>query len=324
MHKVDTLIIGGGITGLSAASFLKKDHNYLVLEGSSELGGYCKTTIRNGFTWDYSGHFFHFRNTDIKDYMMSRMECDVVEVKKITDIDFNGHIIDFPFQYNVHQLPKKDFIECLKDMYHLPAPDTSSFKSFVSSTSGKAIAEKFLIPYNEKLYACDLDKLDAGAMGRFFPKPINFDTLMEKITTKDTYESYNGTFIYPVEGSYEFIRSFPLAISSMPVSFDASSLLKLSVSMSYIRYIVIKPPKNPFTGNGFNILGPGFPSFSNASNFDVKGLFSPEAQASFNTDQFISLSTFNKNAQALSDDTGLSSEDARTIAGGGFVETLIG
>ena len=129
---------------------------------------------------------------------------------------------------------------------------------------------------------------------------------------------------YQQQLTYEFIRSFPLAISSMPVSFDASSLLKLSVSMSYIRYIVIKPPKNPFTGNGFNILGPGFPSFSNASNFDVKGLFSPEAQASFNTDQFISLSTFNKNAQALSDDTGLSSEDARTIAGGGFVETLIG
>ena len=59
---------------------------------------------------------------------MSAMDCKVVEVKKITDIDFNGHVIDFPFQYNVHQLPKKDFIECLKDMYYLPGcPDTSIF-----------------------------------------------------------------------------------------------------------------------------------------------------------------------------------------------------
>jgi protoporphyrinogen oxidase len=207
MHKVDTVIIGGGITGLSAASFLGKDHDYLILEGGDELGGYCKTTTRNGFVWDYSGHFFHFRDKAIKDYMMSRMDCKVVEVKKITDIDFNGHIIDFPFQYNVHQLPKKDFIECLKDMYYLKAVDTSNFKSFVNSTSGKAIAEKFLIPYNEKLYACDLNKLDAGAMGRFFPKPIIFDELMEKITSANDYESYNGTFIYPTEGSYEFIRS---------------------------------------------------------------------------------------------------------------------
>jgi len=43
MHKVDTLIIGGGITGISAASFLGKDHDYLIVEGSEELGGYCKT-----------------------------------------------------------------------------------------------------------------------------------------------------------------------------------------------------------------------------------------------------------------------------------------
>jgi len=37
---------------------------------------------------------------------------------------------------------------------------------------------------------------------------------------------------------YTFIRSFPVSISSMPVSYDSSSLLKCTVSMSYIRYIV--------------------------------------------------------------------------------------
>ena len=37
---------------------------------------------------------------------------------------------------------------------------------------------------------------------------------------------------------YEFVNSFPLAINSMPVSYDTSSLLKCTVSMSYIRYYV--------------------------------------------------------------------------------------
>ena len=37
---------------------------------------------------------------------------------------------------------------------------------------------------------------------------------------------------------YEFVRAFPLAINSMPVSYDTSSLLKCTVSMSYIRYFV--------------------------------------------------------------------------------------
>ena len=37
---------------------------------------------------------------------------------------------------------------------------------------------------------------------------------------------------------YGFVNAFPLAINSMPVSYDTSSLLKCTVSMSYIRYYV--------------------------------------------------------------------------------------
>ena len=39
---------------------------------------------------------------------------------------------------------------------------------------------------------------------------------------------------------YKFIRSFPISINSMPVSYDSSSLLKCTVSMSYIRYVLIQ------------------------------------------------------------------------------------
>ena len=39
---------------------------------------------------------------------------------------------------------------------------------------------------------------------------------------------------------YEFYRSFPIAINSMPVSYESASLLKCTVSMNYIRYTVMK------------------------------------------------------------------------------------
>jgi len=37
---------------------------------------------------------------------------------------------------------------------------------------------------------------------------------------------------------YKFISSYPLSISSMPVSYESSSLLKCTVNMCYIRYVV--------------------------------------------------------------------------------------
>lgn len=222
MRKVNTLIIGGGVTGLSVASFLGKDYDYLVLEGSNELGGYCKTKIQNGFVWDYSGHFFHFRDRGIKDYMFENIDCEVVEVEKITDIDYNRNIVDFPFQWNIHQLPKAEFIECLYDMYNANKDvDKTSFKSFVRTSLGAATSDKFLIPYNEKLYATDLDNLDGDAMGRFFPKSIDFGQLLENITKPDNSDSYNSSFVYPVKGSYEFIKSLLKRVDNDKIQLNA-------------------------------------------------------------------------------------------------------
>jgi len=38
--------------------------------------------------------------------------------------------------------------------------------------------------------------------------------------------------------TYEFIKSYPISVSSMPVSYDTSGLLKCTVSMTYLRYVV--------------------------------------------------------------------------------------
>jgi len=204
--EVDILIIGAGITGLSLASFLETD-NYLIVDKDSEVGGYCKTTIRNGFVWDYSGHFFHFNNQQIKDYVLENIECDIKTVKKKSHISYKDRYIDFPFQNNIHQLPTNEFIECLYDLYHRGNEKVNTFTDYVVNTLGHSICDKFIIPYNQKLYACDLNKLDYDAMGRFFPKPTMFEDLLSELRNNKKTESYNDTFIYPTGGSIEFVKS---------------------------------------------------------------------------------------------------------------------
>lgn len=253
MRKTETLIIGGGITGLSVASFLH-NKDYLIIEREDTCGGYCKTTIRNGFVWDYSGHFFHFRNQEIKDYVMENMACEVLEVKKITDIDYRGNIVDFPFQYNVDQLPKSDFIECMLDLYNAKEIDSTNFKEYVKSSMGSAIADRFLIPYNEKLYATDLNQLDADAMGRFFPKPMSFDQMMERLANKQDYVSYNDHFIYPVGGSIEFVNSLLKRVDADRIMTNTSIVkLDLKKKLAYTETEVIQF-ENLVSTLPFNVL----------------------------------------------------------------------
>lgn len=56
-------------------------------------------------------------------------------------------------------------------------------------------------------------------------------------TGKDIQNSTNGTSYSGLKLFYTFYNSFPISITSMPVSYDSSSLLKCTVSFSYDRYI---------------------------------------------------------------------------------------
>ena len=118
MEQTETLIVGAGVSGLAAAAALGGDADYQVIEADAEIGGYCKTVKRAGFVWDYSGHFFHFKHPEIERWLRERMgDQQVRVVNKRAFIDYEGVRIDFPFQKNIHQLPKPDLIECLYDLY---------------------------------------------------------------------------------------------------------------------------------------------------------------------------------------------------------------
>jgi protoporphyrinogen oxidase len=211
------IIIGAGVTGLSYANFTKND--YLILEMDSEIGGYCKTIKQDGFVWDYSGHFFHFSNEEIKSYIFERMdEQQIFTVEKKTQIYYKGDYVDFPFQKNIHQLPKDEFIDCLYDLYNRPDVEEKTFKDMLLGKFGEAISDKFLIPYNEKLYACDLNTLDKDAMGRFFPYADIEDII--KNFKEQSVESYNSSFVYPEGGAIEYVKALAKEVPEDKIIFN--------------------------------------------------------------------------------------------------------
>ena len=221
------LIIGAGVTGISYANFTKND--FQIVEKENEVGGYCRTIKRNGFVWDCSGHFFHFQHPEIEEYVCRNIDTKLLlHVAKHTQIYYKGKYIDFPFQKNIHQLDKDEFIDCLYDLFAPWQGEVTSFKEMVYANLGKSIAEKFLLPYNEKLYACDLNTLDMNAMGRFFPR-ANKEDIILNFKVQDS-ASYNSHFTYPKTGAIEYIYSLMRNIDESSIAFcNDSAALRIDV-----------------------------------------------------------------------------------------------
>lgn len=201
--KTKYLIIGAGISGLTFANYAD---DYLIVEKDSEVGGYCRTTKRNGYVWDYAGHFFHFNTDEFKKKFLDVVsKDDIVTQDKCTKIIYKNNMVDYPFQTNIHQLSKEEFIDCLYDLFNKEEKENyDNFLDMLYGKFGASIVEKFLKPYNEKLYAIDLTKLDVEAMGRFFPYADKEQIINNMKESKNN--SYNNSFLYPKDGAGSFIK----------------------------------------------------------------------------------------------------------------------
>ena len=79
-------------------------------------------------------------------------------------------------------------------------------------------------------------------------------------------DSYSGNIL-----EYQFVNVFPIAINSMPVSYDSSSLLKCTVSLTYLRYVMLPSSgKNPVheDQNNSTSLSPSQQAKQNQLSFD--------------------------------------------------------
>lgn len=143
MKKINTLIIGAGVSGLIYAANCRDD--YIVVEAENRPGGLCKTFYEGEYVWDYAGHFFHFANSEIKELFEREInESDMVKCIKNTNINYHGDTVDYPFQMNIHELPKDEFIDCLYDLYDRREKDEyDSFEDMLYGKFGKSITEKF-------------------------------------------------------------------------------------------------------------------------------------------------------------------------------------
>lgn len=204
MH-VHTLIIGGGLTGLSTAYHLEKAgrRDYLLVEKEPVLGGLARSIRRERFTFDCSGHLLHLHTRQGKQLVKHLLPRNLSRLQRQAWIYTHGTYIPYPYQAHLFALPPAQQQECL-DGLRQAARRTSkqtpkNFEDWCLRQFGKGIYSQFMRPYNTKLWGVPPRELTCEWCGPFVPVPPAEAMTEQRVTSRKKW-GYNASFYYPQKG----------------------------------------------------------------------------------------------------------------------------
>ena len=214
MERHRTIIIGGGLTGISTAMHLRGEA--LVLEREDRLGGLCVSRETCGYTFDATGHWLHLRDPEMQALVHDRIALPATE--RVSSIFSHGRLTDYPFQANLRGLPGSVIVECLTAAAeaHIEAaragerPPPKDFAEHVLRHFGAGIAEHFMFPYNTKLWGVPPDAISHAWCQRFVPIPDLGRIIAGAFTDTNRGMGYNASFRYPEAGG---IGAFTAALA---------------------------------------------------------------------------------------------------------------
>lgn len=203
----DTLIIGAGPTGLSAAYHYPGDS--ILVEKESRVGGLCRSIYDRGFVFDYAGHIFFTNDPYIRDVMTPMLLGDNVHWQyREAWVYSKGVYTRYPFQAGTYGLPPEVVKECILGAVEAARnydPDRCprNFAEFIQAQWGAGIGKHFMIPYNRKLWTVPLEEMSAEWLAGRVPQPNLEEIVDGALQPQPKPMGPNARFGYPLRGGFE-------------------------------------------------------------------------------------------------------------------------
>jgi protoporphyrinogen oxidase len=211
------LVLGAGLTGLSAALHLKaRGVPVLVVEREDQVGGHARTVEERGFRFDRTGHLLHLRDDTLRSSVLGWLDEEYVEVERKSRVFSQGSLTRYPFQANAHGLPPRIAYECVVGFLAAraasPGPPPRNFLDYCRTTFGAGITDHFLAPYNRRVWGVPLEEIAADAAGRFLPVPTVEEVVAGAVGLTDQELGYNARGLYPRSGIGALARGMHRAL----------------------------------------------------------------------------------------------------------------
>lgn len=205
MLNSNIVILGAGLSGLSAAYHIKKD--YIIFEKESRVGGFCRSETFNGFIFDYAIHIL-YSNDEYAIKLIKKLLGDNFQSQtRKSEVYYRGVYTEYPFQAYLYghqpEIVKECLIGLIKARYENLDFKPSNFEEWIKKTFGVGIAKHFMIPYNRKVWAIEPSIMDFNWIEKRVPVPSIEDVLDGALKPPHKKYGPNSQFWYPLEGGME-------------------------------------------------------------------------------------------------------------------------
>lgn len=95
----NTVIMGAGLAGLTAAQLLSKaGHSITLIENEKHIGGLARTVRHSGFRFDLGGHRFVTDNPQLEQFVRQLLGNDCLTVPRSSQILLRHRYFDYPLR----------------------------------------------------------------------------------------------------------------------------------------------------------------------------------------------------------------------------------
>lgn len=201
--SLQTVILGGGLAGLSAAYHLRTP--YTLFEARSQFGGIAGSFSVDGFTFDHAIHILFTRDPYASEFIRTIL-ADNFEVRERSSWLYSyGTMTPYPYQANMRGLPRKVIAENLIGLARARikrrSTKSANFEEWILANFGAGIAKHCMLPLNEKVWGVHPRSMSTDWMDDRVPR-TKFRDVLSGLRRNDDRGRFgtNGTFWYPKRG----------------------------------------------------------------------------------------------------------------------------
>lgn len=230
-----TVILGAGISGLSAAYALQQisPRSYSLYEQAPAVGGLCRTQKVDGYQFDAVSHVLHFRSEETKSLVQNIVGEELVRQERSAWIYFQRNYVPYPFQTHLNALPSGAKLDCLSGYLKAwakrkfsGAREPNNFDEWVEQNFGAGIARHFMRPYNRKLWGVEPERLSLDWIRPFVPQTQLRQVISNVLSSRNHHEvGYNPWFFYLAHGGIQTVcEAFRSRLTDVHMNQEATEI----------------------------------------------------------------------------------------------------